>query len=363
MPRDGITKVVSDRTGAVSYRARVSFTDRDGKRRHRSKSFRTKRAAEQWRRQQLTAIDTGTYYEPVPVTLGEVAQRWLTGVERGRAPSTYLQYHITYHRHIAPRFGHRKLSTVRPSDVQTFYDELGQTYRAETVKTVHTVLRGIYRHAIADGLIAVNPTDERRLPTDRRDQPTVWTPDQVRTFLAAIDDDDDALLYQVLILTGLRIGEALGLKWDAVDLNAGTLHVRRTLQHTPDGWTISDATKTDASVRTVMLPERAARALCRQRERGLPGDIVFCNATGGPLTQQGVRDRLDTLCEKAGVPRITPHACRRICATLLARQGVHVAVAARMLGHDITTMLRLYTAVQPDHLKTAADAMDRVLEG
>lgn len=48
---------------------------------------------------------------------------------------------------------------------------------------------------------------------------------------------------------------------------------------------------------------------------------------------------------------------------LVARQGVHVAVAARMLGHDITTMLRLYTAVQPDHLKTAADAMDRVLEG
>lgn len=358
--RDGIDRVVSPRTGAVTWRARASWIGPDGKRVHRSRSFPTKREATHWRRETLSAVHRGAWFEPARAAVADVAVRWLAGIERSRAPSTYRQYRHTWEHHVAPRIGAMLIAEVRATDLQVWYDELADVYAAESVKGVHKVVRGIMGHAVTDGIIRDNPADGRRLPKDRPHQPVAWTPDEARRFLAHIEPDDDALLYAVLLATGMRMGEALALRWEHVDLEARTLRVVTTLQYTVDGWRIGDAPKTEGSRRVVALPAVAVLALRRQRAI-TDSALVFAEWHGGTREPSTVRARLARLCVAAGVPTLTPHELRSTASTLMLLAGTPLKVAAAQSGHSVEMLLKRYQAVMPDDRAQAAAALDSLL--
>lgn len=363
MARDeGITRHESERTGRISWRARISWVGTDGERRHRSKTFRTAAAARKWRREQLAAIDAGTYHEAPPVTVAEVAAQWLATVEAGRAASTLAVYRQVWHKHLAPVFGHRKIGSVTATEVQALLDRLARDYRPATVRQVHKVLAGVYGHAVTDGLVRVNPTADRRLPSERRDPPRVWSAAEVRQFIGAVESEPHGHLWVVVVTTGLRIGEALALAWKDVDLDARTAYIHRTAQRTADRWRISELTKT-AQARTVALPASAVLALHRQRALELPGPLAFPAIDGTLADPHTVRRRLAVLCERAGVPPLTPHGLRKTAATMLARGGVNVHAAARQLGHTTDVALRFYVSLGIDAQEIAADAVDAALAG
>ena len=360
--RDGITKTISPRTGKVSWRARASWMQPDGTRRHRSKSFPTKRAAEKWRRDTLAKVDRGQWFEPDPVTLGELAERWLRTVDQSLAPSTAYQYRHTWDHLLAERLGHRKASTVAATEIQALYDALGQRYRPNTVRMCHKVLKGIFGHAITDGLLQIDPTANRRLPRHRQPPAAVWTAEQTRRFLDCAEDHAWGPLFSVLVATGIRLGEAQALRWQDVDLDARTIAIHRTAQVSKNGWHISDTPKTGTSTRTVVLPARAVLALHRQRAQRDPDvELVFPGVYGGLLPGQTARQRLTRLCELAGVPRLTPHSLRRTAATLMMQQGIHPKVAAAQLGHSVELMLERYTVVSTALQAQAAASLDDVL--
>lgn len=363
MARDGITRQVSDRTQKVSYRARASWTTADGTRRHASKTFGTKREAEQWRRQVLAQVDRGEYFEPAPIALADVAARWFAGIERSHADSTLYTYRQTWRHLLADALGHRPIGSITASELQSIYDQLASAYTANTVRMVHKVLRGIYGHARTDGLVRDDPTQGRRLPRDRRETPSVWTAAETRHFIEVTATDPDAPLYALLVTTGLRLGEALALHWDDIDLDARTLTVSKTIQTGPTGLPqLSDRPKTARSNRTVVLPAQAVLALHRQRALADPElPLVFPGYRGGILRPDTARARFRRLCERAGVPRVTPHDLRRTAATLLMERGVHPSVAARQLGHDTATMMSHYLRVSTEMQRQASDALDAVL--
>ena len=181
----------------------------------------------------------------------------------------------------------------------------------------------------------------------------------------------------VALALGLRQGEALGLRWSDIDLDARTLSVRRSVQRVGREWRFLEP-KTARSKRTVALPAPLADALRAHRTGQLAermrmgsawqgekwGDLVFTDAMGGPLSGFHVYRRFKALLAAAGLPKMRYHDLRHGAASLMAAQGVPARVAMETLGHaSITTTMNVYAHVAPELGRDAADRMAAALWG
>jgi integrase len=202
---------------------------------------------------------------------------------------------------------------------------------------------------------------------------TAWTPEQIEASLIASREHPAHVLYMLALTTGMRQGELLGLKWGDVDLNAGTLAVRRSLQRQRENGLVFEEPKTARSRRSIRLSQRAIEALRTHRDRqtfersGAGGewtayDLVFCDSTGKPLDPSYQTAILKKAVGAAGVPAIRFHDMRHTVATMLLSRGVHVKVVSEMLGHaTIVLTLDTYSHVIPAMQGDAAAAMDAIL--
>ena len=182
-------------------------------------------------------------------------------------------------------------------------------------------------------------------------------------------------LYSVALALGLRQGEALGLKWGDIDLDAGILRVRRTAQRIPHHGTQLVETKTARSRRTLVLPPVVITALRAHRarqtlERLAAGpawvdlDLVFPSRRGTLADGPNITHRFRRLLTKAGLPPMRFHDLRHACASLLLVQGVHPRVVMETLGHSqISLTMNTYSHVLPALQREAADRMESVLTG
>jgi hypothetical protein len=181
-------------------------------------------------------------------------------------------------------------------------------------------------------------------------------------------------VYVLAVGTGMRQGDLLGLKWEDVDLEAGTVQVRRTLSTATGGGFSFGAPKTAKSRRSVKLPGAAISALKKHRraqleERmrlaGLFADhgLVFASRVGTPVSRQDLVTRsFKPLLRRAGLPDVRFHDLRHTCATLLLGRGVHAKLVQELLGHStISVTLDTYSHVLPGMSDAAAGAMDEAL--
>ncbi|MEY2245174.1 site-specific integrase [Streptomyces sp. BF23-18] len=200
---------------------------------------------------------------------------------------------------------------------------------------------------------------------------------EVRMLLKVAQPHRLYALWLLLVSTGLRRGEALGLTWSDIDLAAGTLRVRRNVQRIRREL-IFGTPKTKRSVRTISVPQRCVRALAahweqQERERkvagpkwkptpGQPTGLVFTTTTGGVTDPRGLNRMLTILCRDAQVRRVRVHDLRHTYASLLLAQGVDTRTIMETLGHSTITMtLDTYAHVMSTTLRAAADRMDDAL--
>jgi integrase len=197
--------------------------------------------------------------------------------------------------------------------------------------------------------------------------------EQVKVLFEAAKGDRLEALYVLAVTTGLRQGELLGLKWDDIDLEAGTLRVRRTLT-TAKGGPVLSAPKTKGSRRTVRLSRTALEALRSHLERQLAeidraGDLwsenglIFPSEAGEALGRRYITThRFKPLLKRAKVPQIRFHDLRNTCATLLLSKNVNSKVVSEMLGHaSIAITLDTYSHVLPNMQESAAKAVEEAL--
>ena len=224
-----------------------------------------------------------------------------------------------------------------------------------------------------DGLVPRNATEAVKPPQVRREEIHPLTPVQVKTLFEAAKGDRLESLYVLAVTTGLRQGELLGLKWDDVDMEAGTLQVRRTLT-TAKGGPVLSAPKTKASRRTVKLSKTALEALRSHLTRQLEdidrvgslwreNGLIFASEVGEPLDRREISTRrFKPLLERAGLPRVRFHDLRHTCATLLLSKNVNPKIVSEMLGHaTIAITLDTYSHVLPTMQESAAKAMEEAL--
>jgi integrase len=210
-------------------------------------------------------------------------------------------------------------------------------------------------------------------PRPRRFEPL--TADEARQFLTAVRGHRLHALLELALHTGLRKGELLGLRWEDLDLDAGTAAIRRTLQRTAAGGLTTLPTKTRASERRIALPARCVHSLKlhheqQQRERATAGTTwqhdghVFTTAQGRPVDPTNLTRAFITLLRKAGLRRIRFHDLRHSTATLLLEQGVELVVIKELLGHaHIGVTATIYAHVRLRLQRDAIDALGTALVG
>jgi integrase len=243
---------------------------------------------------------------------------------------------------------------------------------AETVRLHHGVLHRALDRAVRWGLLRSNPCDAVEPPKRARAEMATWTAEQAAHVLAATDDDRLAALWRLAVLTGMRRGELLALRWADVDLARATVSVRRTLTRGPTGLTIGEP-KSAAGQRAVALPPSCVAALrrhraCQDERRRRGGEawvdtgLIFDRGDGQLLHPNVVWAAFRRLVARRGVPLIRFHDLRHTSATLALEQGIHPKVVAERLGHsDISMTLNRYSHVAAEMQRAAAARLDDLL--
>jgi len=380
----GISKIMG--TQGVSYLVRVECP-RDpvtGKRKQRSESFKTMKAAEVARAKWVTEIENGTAIDATKMTMGEYLVHWLEAAAKHHVRhSTYVSYKGLIDNHLVPSLGSVPLQKLQAVQVQAMYSEKlcnGRIGRGvgglspRTVRYLHTVLREALQQAMKWGMVARNVCDLTEPPRVVRPQMQTWTPDEARVFLATAKKDAYAALWVLALTTGMRRGEMLGLRWEDIEFRAGTLRVRRTLNAT-GGNRYYGEPKTASGRRVIALSPECITALkghhTAQKLARLaagPGwhdeDLVFTTGAGGPVWPDDITHRFAALVKAAEVSRIRLHDLRHCHATLLLKQGIHLKVVSERLGHTgIQITADVYSHVSPTMQQHAATQIDAALFG
>ncbi len=294
------------------------------------------------------------------LTTAEFFARWLDAVGPNLRPSTLASYRTLIQKHILPALGEVKLAELKPLHLAGLYAELSRSgLSGRRVEYVHQVLHKALGDAVRWGLLGDNPAERVDRPKPNPRSPALWTPEQVRRFLAAVLAGEGGVygeLFGFLLASGLRLSEALGLTWADVDLEAGTVTVRRAVvfvNHRP----VEGPPKSRAGYRTVSLPAWGVELL--RRQAGRSKERVFVSGAGTIPTEAALRKSFLGLCRRLGLPPIRIHDLRHLHISLLALAGVPVKIAQVRAGHSNPQLtLSVYSHVLGDGDRIAAQVLE-----
>ena len=268
--------------------------------------------------QKLDVSKAGTY------TVSSWVKTWYENYAKIKMrPSTYLTYHGYIENHIKPQLGKIPLNDLTTLHLQQFYKKLlaeGRVERieaqkqpkglsAKTVRNIHQIISSALKLAAEQRLIAHNPADGCALPKAERKEMQTLPVEQLTSFLREAKDSGVFALYYIDLITGLRRGELLGLKWSDIDLKKGDLRVQRQIGRI-DGKIIEMPLKTKNAYRTLPLSADAIDVLKMQKCKVGNSEWVFPSPSGGPMSPDSVLHMLQRVLKRAGLPRIRFHDLR-----------------------------------------------------
>lgn len=306
---------------------------------------------------------------------GYLTKKWMPAIRSTIRTSTYYGYDTHVRLHIVPWIGRMRLARVTGERLNALYAELAANGSEKskgplapaTVRRVHVTLHRAFKDAIRWGYLDVNPceaADPPKLRASLRPEMRTWSPTELAMFLAATKDEPLYPVFHVIAMTGLRRGEALGLRWKDIDLDRGELAVRQTIIQLKDGLHHSGP-KTVRGARVVALDERTISILRAFRPpHAGPGDLVFSRGAGVPLSPAHVTKTFAALIARAGLPRIRLHDLRHTHATLALQAGIHPKIVSERLGHSsIAFTLDVYSHAIPHMQAEAATQIADLVRG
>ena len=345
--------------------------DENGKRHRRTVYGRTRAEVVAKLDDLRSRVAEGVVADPGRLTVGGFFAQWLRDTARLRLrPSTHSLYSDLVRLHIGPRLGGVLLKALQPAHVTALLSAMERDGKAPRLRQmVYTLLHSALRDAVKTGLLARNPAAAVDRPRVPRKEIRALDPAQVRTLLDQARGDSLEALYVLAVASGLRLGELLGLQWGDLDLDAGVLHVQRTLVEAAHTGALTLAEpKTARSRRRVDLPAFAVAALRAHRTRlgAVPHRerLVFTDRRGGPLRRSNLHRRsFKPLLRRAKHPEATRfHDLRHTAASLALATGTHAKVVQEQLGHaSIATTLDTYSHTIPSMGREAAERLDTLL--
>ncbi|HEP1388154.1 TPA: site-specific integrase [Streptococcus pyogenes] len=362
------------KNGTIVYRASIylGIDQMTGKRVKTSITGRTRKEVNQKAKHaQLDFLSNGSTIKRKVVikTFKELSHLWLETYKLTVKPQTYDATVTRLNRHIMPTLGNMKVDKITASDIQMLINRLSKYYVNYTA--VRSVIRKILQQGVLLGLIDYNPARDIILP---RKQPNAKKkvkfidPSDLKSFLEHLETSQhkrynlyfDAVLYQLLLSTGLRIGEACALEWGDIDLENGTIAINKTYNK---NLKFLSTAKTQSGNRVISVDKKTLRSLklYQMRQRQLfnevgarVSEVVFATPTRKYFNASVRQSALDTRCKEAGIERFTFHAFRHTHASLLLNAGISYKELQYRLGHaNISMTLDTYGHLSKDKEKEA----------
>ncbi|VHD56424.1 DNA integration/recombination/inversion protein [Streptococcus pyogenes] len=362
------------KTGTIVYRASIylGIDQMTGKRVKTSITGRTRKEVNQKAKHaQLDFLSNGSTIKRKVVikTFKELSHLWLETYKLTVKPQTYDATVTRLNRHIMPTLGNMKVDKITASDIQMLINRLSKYYVNYTA--VRSVIRKVLQQGVLLGLIDYNSARDIILP---RKQPNAKKkvkfidPSDLKSFLEHLETSQhkrynlyfDAVLYQLLLSTGLRIGEACALEWGDIDLENGTIAINKTYNK---NLKFLSTAKTQSGNRVISVDKKTLRILklYQMRQRQLfnevgarVSEVVFATPTRKYFNASVRQSALDTRCKEAGIERFTFHAFRHTHASLLLNAGISYKELQYRLGHaNISMTLDTYGHLSKDKEKEA----------
>lgn len=332
----------------------------------RSRTFSTKRDAEQFLARQSADMQRGEFLDPrlARTRFEDWAEEWRRTTVHLK-PKTQVSYESILRNRLLPRFAGARIASIEQVDVRRFIAELAEAGdEPGTIRNTFNVLRLVFAAALGSGAIRTNPCSGVRMPKSRRQEMLFLDPQQLLALADAITPRYRALVL-VAGYTGLRAGEIGALRVPRLDLLRGTLAVQESLADVK-GKLVFGATKTHAN-RTVRLP----RFLCQVLEDHMANHppnrdkLVFTGPTGAPMRHNLFYARhFKPAVARAGLPEaLRFHDLRHTCAALLVAQGAHPKAMMERLGHSsIEVTLDRYGHLLPSLDAALTDGLEKTYQ-
>lgn len=368
------------------YSAR--YSDQYGKR--QEKYFSTLPEARNWLKQAKEApIPQDSLFVPSDMTVDAWFEFWITNIVGDLAPNTRRNYRERYTRNIQPVVGNMRLVDVRPMYCKIVLNRMEDTYAGSTIRQAYIAMGTMFKAAVVNSLIPSHPMEGVRFnkPIRAVDDIHFLTVEEQAKFLEIAKRSHNYHQYALILETGLRTGEIIGLTWDAINWEQRTLTVNKTLEfrHKQHEWRAGPP-KTKQSYRTIPLTNRAYEILQSARVKWETGkksdtlskvlmytdmrtgqkssmtmaDLVFINyRTGEPAKNSSYDTHLYKLCDEAGIKRFCMHALRHTYATRAIESGMQPKVLQKLLGHaSIKTTMDRYVHVTDESMKKAVQQFE-----
>lgn len=342
----------------------------NGKRRRRVIYAKTRAEVAEKLNELQYAKRAGRSIEPAKLTVGEYLKDWIEHVATPRVRASTLAEYQRHTDRVRDEAGGIALLSWKSSDLRALWAQFEREgIGSRTRRAIHTTIKQALASAVMDGLLPNNPLDAVKSPRETTPTRRFLTPEQVRSLLESADatqTPQTVALVTLIAATGLRIGEALALRWEDIDLAKAIVQVRRSLAEV-NGKFVEQEPKTEAGMRLVTLPKRAiSRLRAHRKARGtlpLGSALVFHNTRGGWLRKSNLYQQvLHPLMIEAEIPKVGWHALRHAHATALLAAGEPVADVAARLGHrDPSLTMRVYAHALPNRGKDIAKRVDELL--
>ena len=376
--------------GRITYRAVWRESGSGGKARLRNKSFVRAADAKAYAARMEAEVERRGIGDPARHTTGQYLSRWLATLrDRGEHSPTTLEGYARCIAMATPWVGDIPLSKLSAADLDHAYSELrkrggklrgGEQTRpltARTVLNIHRCLHTAFEQARKWKLIAENPARDARAPSPLRSRARAFTTDEVRRLLdVAAADPTTRAMVATLLTCGLRRSELIGLAFDAIDFEVGTLEVKRVGIEVGHRAVIRERAKSESSARKLKIPPALVALLKAQlvrvqkmmlewgREYQRKPLLVFPGLAGVPMLPQSVTDRMRALLRRAKITGAQPcHGWRHTAATSLLDSGQNVKTAQARLGHSTPAItLALYVHPVEERDAEAAEHFGKLIE-
>lgn len=337
------------------FRAVCNYRDYDGVTRRVERHGATPNRAKNRLREAIRerhVLDSSEEITP-DIAIRELVELWWEELtERDLSPNTVEAYRDRLDKQILPALGSLRIREITVSRVDRLLRSTKQRHGASTAKMTRSVLSGVLGLAARHDALDRNPTRDASRLSSNTDSARAFTLDEARDLRTKLAADPLAVRYDlvdlidIMLATGLRIGEAAAITWPAIDLDAGTIEVRGTVVRLKgEGLRIKPKPKTKTGYRTLELPAWALTLLTRRQRWAKPNPwhAVFTAPLGGLRDPSNTQQTLRGAFDRAGYPWASSHSCRKTVATLMDQAGLSARSAADQLGHaNVTTTQDYY---------------------